>query len=203
MYDDDGVAGDGVRGQGDANDVLGLGKMAGDASDDSDRPGLLNPRSDADVASPSSSSSSSQASPPTPFSASESLLPSAFESGERVSPTLPALPRLSSECSASSPPSMYRMHFFFLLPFPVFHFRFSFCLFVFVFRSVRVRLFSGFMKMREKGEKKREKKNKIQKKTLNVELSLRSFINIKIGHSNFMQMSQRKQMNKGRTHRLN
>ena len=139
MYDDDGVAGDGVRGQGDANDVLGLGKMAGDASDDSDRPGLLNPRSDADVASPSSSSSSSQASPPTPFSASESLLPSAFESGERVSPTLPALPRLSSECSASSPPSMYRMHFFFLLPFPVFHFRFSFCLFVCLFVCFSIR----------------------------------------------------------------
>ena len=95
---DDGVAGDGVMGHGDASDVLGLGKTAGLASDDRLKPGLDRPKSDAEVAPSSSSSSSSPAS--------ESLLASAFESGDRVSPTLPALPRLSSECwSASSAPS--------------------------------------------------------------------------------------------------
>lgn len=93
------MAGDGVRGQGEARLVLGLGRMAGLASEERLRPGLDRPKSEAEVAPPSSSSAT----------ASESLLASsssAFESGERVSPTLPALPKLSSEWSASSVPSM-------------------------------------------------------------------------------------------------
>lgn len=83
------MAGDGVSGQGDARLVLGLGSIAGLANDDKLRPGLDRPKSEAEVAPPSSSSGP----------ASESLLASssALESGERVSPTLPALPRLSSE----------------------------------------------------------------------------------------------------------
>jgi hypothetical protein len=84
--------------------------MAGLASEERLRPGLESPKSEAEVAPPSSSSAAP---------ASESLLApsssSTLESGERVSPTLPALPKLSSEWSASSAPSMYRMHFFFLL----------------------------------------------------------------------------------------
>lgn len=90
--------------------MLGLGRMAGLASEERLRPGLESPKSEAEVAPPSSSSAAP---------ASESLLApsssSTLESGERVSPTLPALPKLSSEWSASSAPSMYRMHFFFLL----------------------------------------------------------------------------------------
>lgn len=93
------MAGDGVSGHGDARLVLGLGRMAGLASDDKLKPGLDRPKSEAEVAPPSSSSAP----------ASESLLASSsstFESGDLVSPTLPALPKLSSEWSASSAPSM-------------------------------------------------------------------------------------------------
>jgi hypothetical protein len=80
----DGVAGDGVSGQGEARLVLGLGRIAGLARELRLRPGLDRPRSEAEV-------------PPSSSSPSESLLASALESGDRVSPTLPALPRLSSE----------------------------------------------------------------------------------------------------------